>query len=181
MKRLDLMGKQFGRLKVVDFAPNKGKHTYWRCICACGKNKIINTDCLISGSSSSCGCFRIENLIKIKTIHGQARKGKHTTAYDMYVSARKRSRKYGLPFNLKFPNDFNIPKYCPIFTNIKLKGGVQGKVQDSSPSLDRIIPKLGYVKGNVVIISNKANRIKNNGTYSDLMKVAKWLKKRINN
>jgi len=42
----------------------------------------------------------------------------------------------------------------------------------SSPSLDRIIPGSGYVKGNVEIISMKANLIKSSAASRDLYRVA---------
>lgn len=44
------------------------------------------------------------------------------------------------------------------------------------PSLDKIIPKLGYVKGNVWVVSNKANRIKSNATIEELELLVKNLK-----
>jgi hypothetical protein len=47
----------------------------------------------------------------------------------------------------------------------------------SSPSLDRIVPQKGYTKGNVVFISGYANMIKQDATYEEIMKVAKWVKK----
>lgn len=36
--------------------------------------------------------------------------------------------------------------------------------------------KKGYVKGNITVISNKANRIKNNGTAEEHEAIAKWLR-----
>lgn len=39
---------------------------------------------------------------------------------------------------------------------------------EDSPSIDKVIPELGYVRGNVWVISNKANRIKNNATLEEL-------------
>jgi hypothetical protein len=42
---------------------------------------------------------------------------------------------------------------------------------DNSPSLDRIIPELGYVKGNIMVISHKANTIKSNANIEELEKV----------
>jgi hypothetical protein len=44
--------------------------------------------------------------------------------------------------------------------------------------LDRIIPELGYVKHNVVFISNRANSIKNDATERELYDVADWLHER---
>jgi hypothetical protein len=46
---------------------------------------------------------------------------------------------------------------------------------DTSPSLDKINPELGYVPGNVAIISYRANRIKNNGTAEEHRLIADWM------
>lgn len=67
-----------------------------------------------------------------------------------------------------------MPTICPVL-GIPLVLG-QGKLHDNSPTLDRIIPELGYVKGNVKVISYKANRIKNNGTLADLEAVIRYMK-----
>ena len=51
-------------------------------------------------------------------------------------------------------------------------------MQDNSPTLDRIVPELGYVPGNVAVISWKANRLKGNNTDPELFeKVAKYIRK----
>ena len=42
---------------------------------------------------------------------------------------------------------------------------------DNSPTIDRIVPELGYVKGNVVVVSAKANRIKNDATITEILSV----------
>jgi hypothetical protein len=57
----------------------------------------------------------------------------------------------------------------PLFRNRGAKG--QGP---NSPSLDRIVPQLGYIKGNVIVMSSLANRIKNDSTPEQVMAVAKW-------
>lgn len=47
----------------------------------------------------------------------------------------------------------------------------------SSPSLDRLRPELGYVRGNICVISNLANRIKSNATSAEeLEHVAAWMR-----
>lgn len=78
-----------------------------------------------------------------------------------------------MPFDLT-EDDFELPVFCPAL-GVKLEvasGGWRGVNKDNSPSLDKIIPALGYVKGNVVVISNKANRMKNDGTTAELRRIA---------
>jgi hypothetical protein len=38
------------------------------------------------------------------------------------------------------------------------------------------VPAKGYVKGNVAVISTRANRIKSNATYKEIQMVADWVK-----
>lgn len=90
----------------------------------------------------------------------------------MLENARKRAKEYGLPFNLS-KADIVVPYKCPVL-GLVLEIGV-GQPKDNSPSLDRIIPDLGYVKGNVAVISFKANRIKNNASLEDLKSLVKWM------
>lgn len=81
----------------------------------------------------------------------------------------------GVPFNLT-AEDLVIPARCPIL-GIPIAVQQLGKRQphDNSLSLDRIIPELGYVKGNVAVISQRANRIKNDGTAAELRAIAEWM------
>jgi len=78
-----------------------------------------------------------------------------------------RAKKHNIPFNLTL-DDIQIPDKCPVL-NIPLatRNGHSGYFSDS-PSIDRIIPKLGYVKGNIRIISNRANLLKNDATVAEL-------------
>jgi len=55
---------------------------------------------------------------------------------------------------------------CPIL-GIPLIPGI-GAQSPNSPSLDRIIPSLGYVKGNIAVISYRANAMKNDATIDEL-------------
>ena len=51
-------------------------------------------------------------------------------------------------------------------------GGIT--ILPNSPSFDRIDPTKGYVKGNVIIVSNKANVIKSNATVEELERVSSF-------
>ena len=74
--------------------------------------------------------------------------------------AKNRIKK--LPFNIEI-TDIIIPEICPVL-GIKIEIN-EGKYKDNSPSLDRINNSLGYIKGNISIISWRANKLKNDGTY----------------
>lgn len=91
-------------------------------------------------------------------------------ARSMLRSARKRAVKYGLPFDLKLA-DIKIPVYCPALGIPLIAGGNAHAPTDNSPSLDRIKPELGYVKGNVIVVSLRANRIKTDATLEEILKV----------
>lgn len=93
----------------------------------------------------------------------------------LYRHAVKRAKKYGLPFNIQV-EDIVIPDVCPILGIKLLKN--EGQAKASSPSLDRIIPKKGYTKGNVWVISYKANRLKSDATLEELKAIVSVLEKR---
>ena len=80
----------------------------------------------------------------------------------------------GVPFNLTL-EDIKVPEFCPIL-GIPLARST-GSHTDSSPSLDRIDPSLGYVRGNVIVISYRANRIKNDATIPELQKISDFYNK----
>jgi len=91
---------------------------------------------------------------------------------NMLMLARSRAKRFCLPFNIT-KEDVIIPEYCPI---LKVKLGVaESKVAPSSPSLDRIVPELGYIKNNVQVISHKANTMKSNATIAELLLFADWV------
>ena len=89
----------------------------------------------------------------------------------MLTAARKSAKNANVPFDLEI-NDIVIPEYCPVL-GLKLIR-TRGYRSDVSPSIDRIIPQKGYVRENIMIISMRANRIKNNATVDELIKMANF-------
>lgn len=88
--------------------------------------------------------------------------------------ARIRARRKGIQFNLDI-DDVVLPEYCPIL-GLKLCRNIGSPTaKPDSYSLDRIIPELGYTKGNVQVISYKANVMKNNATSEELRMFAEWV------
>jgi hypothetical protein len=104
-------------------------------------------------------------------------KSVHPKRY-MVNKARDRSKKKGLPFAIT-AEDIHIPQVCPVL-GIPLFWGEEQN-SDNSPSLDCLIPALGYTKGNIFVISTRANRIKNDATLGELEKITNWTRERLTN
>ena len=90
--------------------------------------------------------------------------------------ARCRAKRLGRPFSLTV-GDIHIPEICPVL-GIPLFWGNEQK-SDNSPSLDCLIPRLGYVPGNVCVISMRANRLKGDGSWEELEKITNWVRNEV--
>jgi len=67
--------------------------------------------------------------------------------------------------------------FCPI-TGVELvwSCGREELKNPNAAELDRFIPSLGYVKGNVSWISRKMNNLKGNGSIKDFKDILDWMK-----
>jgi len=91
---------------------------------------------------------------------------------------RTRAKQQGVPCTLTVEDIATAtPEYCPVL-GIRLERSTnpKGGVADNAPTVDRLIPSLGYVKDNIIVVSHKANRIKNNATVEELETVAHFYK-----
>ena len=62
---IDLTGKRFGRLTVIERADNSDKgRVRWKCRCDCGNNSVVRSSDLLSGATKSCGCLTKERIIE---------------------------------------------------------------------------------------------------------------------
>ena len=89
--------------------------------------------------------------------------------------AKARAARKGLPFDLdkEYVRSLCTDK-CPVLNTPFVWYGE--KLRPDSPSLDRINPAAGYVRGNVAVISQRANAIKSNASFSEIQAVADWLR-----
>jgi hypothetical protein len=116
----------------------------------------------------------------LSKVNRQQRYRKKNPKIPIIGNARQRAKYFGVPCTIK-PEDFEIPKFCPAL-GIKLTHGSNKKSTPNSPSLDRLIPSKGYVKGNVTIISKLANSIKSSASSPNQVRlVYLWLKKKMKN
>jgi hypothetical protein len=88
----------------------------------------------------------------------------------MLAVAKYRSKRDSIPFSITV-DDIIVPETCPLL-GIKLYRGSTSK-NDNSPSLDRKVNSIGYIPGNVWVISRKANTMKNDATPEELRSLAR--------
>jgi hypothetical protein len=90
---------------------------------------------------------------------------------NMWKHAKVRATKKNIPFTITF-EDIHIPEKCPVFNRPFTK---VGENWSTSPSLDRIVPELGYVPGNIQVISRQANVMKWDASKEDLILFCKGM------
>lgn len=86
-KTLDLVGKRFGRLTVVEYdSCNQHGKSMWNCRCECGNTCLVRGTRLTSGHTKSCGCYS-QDITKVRaTTHGLS----NTRLYNIWRVMRKR-------------------------------------------------------------------------------------------
>ena len=173
-RRKDRIGQRFGRLLVIKLEGfDASFHSQWLCQCDCGKTKVVsNSNLGKDRGTQSCGCYQQEH-------YGQGKQTKHglwkSDRWWLYQSAHARAKKKGLPCSIQVTDIPEIPSHCPILGFPLVRSVGVGSQSFDSPTLDRIKPALGYVPGNIQIISQRANVIKNDASAEEIMKVAMYM------
>lgn len=89
------------------------------------------------------------------------------------IKLRDKSRKIGLDFNLT-KEDLEVPSFCPVL-GIELSLDRETS-NDNKPSVDRIDNLKGYIKGNIRVISGRANRIKSDASLKEIEQIYHYMK-----
>tara|TARA_A100001011_G_scaffold255695_1_gene263954 strand:- start:388 stop:924 length:537 start_codon:yes stop_codon:yes gene_type:complete len=157
--RLNIYYRKFRLVKPLTKGPNKGKIVGWTDING-GRRFSICKDCEKNKANKRYRLNPIPQLI---------------------YSFKRRAKRQKVPFALTVEDMTNLLKnagnICPVL-GVKMTITELGSGDtDYSPSFDRIYPKKGYIKGNIVIVSNKANRIKTDATVDEIRKVADFYEK----
>lgn len=111
------------------------------------------------------------NAYAAKTKPWVTRRRRRPAEY-LFNVARQRCRRTGTVFSIAV-SDIVVPELCPLL-GVKLDSYAESV--DVHPSLDRINPKLGYVPGNVWVVSHRANRIKSDASSEELIQIGLRLK-----
>jgi hypothetical protein len=174
MKKPIVVGGKYNKLTVLGRSATKAEGVVlWDCKCECGKVVPVASAKLNFGRKKTCGCARGKAI----TAEGEWIPSTHHwfTKASRIMSNAKRC---GVPFGFESTVEFVLyldsiaPKKCPVFGKPLIAG--EQKHHNFSPSVDRVIPEKGYVRGNIQVISYLANRMKNNATPKQLKQFAHW-------
>ena len=193
----DLAGQRFGRLVAIEpTAERRQACVVWRCQCDCGAVVFKTTQYLNNPRSRlSCGCYfaghpkhtresrmaahRASARSRYKQKDIAAIKAKRiaverkNVAHAMLLHLRSRAKKFGIECTIT-EADLVVPEICPVLGFVMVR---RGPIRDMSPSVDRIDNTKGYVPGNVVVVSYRANRLKSNATVEELMLVTHFYRR----
>lgn len=88
----DLTGQKFGRLTVIERAPNKGKRTMWKCVCSCPKKTvcIVGGGNLVRGHHQGCGCVMKDKNAKMHLKHGFNKRNDRKGIYSTWATMKAR-------------------------------------------------------------------------------------------
>lgn len=158
-KKLKLINKRFGRLRIVDIADKKNNRlNVFKCVCDCGQVKNVVGADLTRGHTTSCGCYREE---KRKIAKGES--GFNNAYYNYKSNAKNR----GLIFEISREDFRNLTQskchYCgSLPSNVSYK-----RNNDSEESfehgkyvyngIDRVDSKRGYTVDNCVPCCGQCN------------------------
>jgi hypothetical protein len=140
-------------------------HTYWKCVCDCGTERIVNAMRLRSGRSKSCGCLKGTLIAKKRNHNGLE------PIFNLKIcSYKSRAKKKKLEWSLTDEQVVNLFKgnchYCGCEPNNRFTGGrLKGVLIYSG--IDRIDNSLGYTAENTVSCCKIDNHAKDVLTYKE--------------
>jgi hypothetical protein len=169
-KRLNLVGKTFGRLKVIEFAYIKFGQSHWRCVCECGNEKIISGGALKNGTIVSCSCYNKQLRYK----------GTKDISLTYFGKIKQGAVIRNLIFNITIEYIQNLlekQNYKCALSGIEICGSRNpyDKICDThkkqTASLDRIDSNKGYIEGNVQWTHKLVNIAKQNLSDKDFIQL----------
>lgn len=161
-KFIDISGRRFGKLTVIERSGSRGGKPLWKCQCDCGNVVFVVGYSLKNGSTKSCGCLRRENRpIPRKTDRLYIIwKGMKSRCSPTSIVGSKWYSDKGISVCEEWENDF------PAFKKWALENGYDYSKSRKEQQIDRIDNSKGYSPDNCRLVTSAVNnRNKDNNLY----------------
>jgi hypothetical protein len=165
-----------------DFFPRSDQPGKFRSSCkACHRDQdrkwaAANPEKYAAANADSTRQWRARNPERAREILLKSKERHYARV--LFRSVRSKAQAKGIPFDID-PEDVVIPPTCPVLgislTQEFTEDGHRPR-QDGTPSIDRIIPSKGYTKGNIAVISMRANRLKSDATLTELKAILAYIR-----
>lgn len=108
-----------------------------------------------------------------------ARRTPEVRLRELWFQARYRAKKRGFAFTIEMSDLLPAPTHCCVFPWVALNYAEGDKNDRDRASIDRVDNSKGYVKGNVRVISRRANTIKSDATPEELKRILAYIEGRV--
>ena len=193
-RRKEMSGLTFGKWTVLSRSSRSGsahagknrRYEYWECQCECGATRTVHGPSLRRGTSLGCrACVDTSGDSNpwrrmVRKKHGANYVPRENPWYRRANGLKMRARATGLEFGFSSNCECALylmeiaPERCPVF-GVKFEDGIRGRWSRNAPSVDRIRNSDGYVRGNLQVISLRANTMKTDATAEELEQFARWI------
>lgn len=187
MKIINLVGKKFGKLTVIEMSNERSNsgQIKWNTICDCGNNHTVTGDSLRGKKSKSCGCLLKNFVPKNKNPNRKEAIIKRLYYKNIIQESKNNERIYDISLE-DFENLILAPCfYCGItgYNKIEDKFNQKNKEKNHLSSniilfcngIDRINSDIGYIKSNVVTCCKRCNYAKNSMSINEFYKLIKLI------
>ncbi len=99
---VDMTGRRFGRLTVIERDHSASGGPAWCCLCDCGNAASVRGKDLRRGMTESCGCLQRERSASAHRTHGEGRNGHRSAEYQIWA---------GMLSRCLYAGDTNFAKY----------------------------------------------------------------------
>ena len=139
-------------------------------------------ECLLQGITREHKFWRTRQKIKLKIYQELGTTAEEVSVVELRYFFWRRSRSRARTAKLEFtitPTDIKLPDVCVILRTPLDYSQLGTANSPNAPSADRIDNSLGYIPGNVQVISHRANKLKNDANLEELVLLGAWAKRKL--